>query len=328
MEKILSQDEIDQLFRAAQGGAPKTRPAVERPVKECDFRQAGQLSKDQVRQVTLLHETFPPNLGSSLGAYLRVGIQATLVAVEQISYSEFLTRLPEQTYVATIALLPAEEWAAVQLEMQLLLPMIDLLLGGSGQATTEPRDLTEIEEQILESVVALICREIQATWRAILPLDFTMGTRQKQAQILTLMMPGERALYLSFELQLNEIRGLLNLVFPAAISNALLRKLALQGTVQRRPSAADYSGRLRDRLLDCEFTSELQLTNLPIRIGDIVDLRPGAVLPLRHALHDSMSFAVNGRPVFRGVPVSCGPLRGALLQEKVETQDVHRGERR
>jgi flagellar motor switch protein FliM len=326
MEKILSQDEIDQLFRAAQGGAPKARGAPQRTVKDCDFRQAGQLSKDQVRQITSMHETFPLNLGGSLGAYLRVGIHANLVAIEQISYNEFMSRLPEQSYVATISLMPGDEWAAVQLEMQLLLPMIDLLLGGSGQATTEPRDLTEIEEQILESVVAVICREIQATWRSILPLEFKMGQRLKQAQIRTLMMPGERGLYLSFELLLNDIRGLLNLIFPAAISNALLRKLALQGMVQRRPSAADYNGRLRERLLDCGFTSELQIAHLPIRIGDIVDLQLGSVLPLHHALHDSMSFVVNGRPVFRGVPVSCGPLRGALLQEKVESQDVNRGE--
>jgi len=223
--------------------------------------------------------------------------------------------------------MPAEELAAVQLEMQLLLPMIDLLLGGSGQAISEPRDLTEIEEQILESVVAVICREMQSTWRAILPLEFTVGQRQKQAQIMTLMMPGERALYLSFELLLNDIRGLLNLVFPAAISNVLLRKLALQGMVQRRPSATDYSGHLRERLLDCGFISELQIEHLPIRIGDIVDLQPGCVLPLRHALNDSMSFAVNGHAVYRGVPVSCGSFRGALLQEKLVSQETKPGER-
>jgi flagellar motor switch protein FliM len=327
VEKILSQDEIDQLFRAAQGGGQKAHVATERMVKECDFRQAGQLSKDQVRQVTMLHETFPPSLGNSLGAYLRVGIHANLVAVEQISYNEFLSRLPEQTYVATINLMPAEEMAAVQLEMQLLLPMIDLLLGGSGQVVSEPRELTEIEEQILESVVGVICRELQATWRGIWPLEFAVGQRQKHTQIMGLMMPGERALYLSFELLLNEIRGLLNLVFPAAISNLLLRKLASQGMVQRRPSTTDYSAQLRECLLGCAFTSELQLARVPVRIGDIVDLQPGRVLPLRHALQDSMSFAVNGHPVFRGVPVSCGPFRGALLQEKVETPDRNRGER-
>jgi flagellar motor switch protein FliM len=327
MEKILSQDEIDQLFRAAQGGAQQTFVAAERIVKECDFRQAGQLSKSQVRQVTLLHEAFPPSLGGALGAYLRVGIHANLVAVEQISYNEFLSRLPEQTYVATIRLMPTDEVAAMQLEMQLLLPMIDLLLGGSGQSVSEPRDLTEIEEQILESVVALICREIQATWQAIFPLEFAVGQRQKQAQILALMMPVERALYLSFELLLNETRGLLNLVFPASIANVLLRKLALQGIVQRRPSAADHSGRLREHLLDCEFTSELHLAHVPVRIGDIVDLKPGRILPLHHALRDSMSFAVNGHAVFRGVPVGCGPFRGALLQEKVESPDRDRGER-
>lgn len=327
MEKILNQEEIDQLFRAAQGTAKKTGGAATQVVKECDFRQAGQLTKEQVQQVTLLHETFPPSLANSLGAYLRVGIRANLVAAEQITYNEFLSRLPEQTYVVTIPLSPSEELAAIQLELQLLFPMIDLLLGGSGQAITESRDLTEIEEQILESVVAVICREMQATWQSVLPLEFGVGQRQKQAQIITLMMPGERTLYLSFELLLNDIRGLLNIVFPATIANALLRKLALQGMVQRRPSSSDNSARLRERLLDCSFTTELQLLDIPARIGDIVDLQTGSILPLRHSLNDSMSFSVNGHPCFSGVPVSCGPLRGALLQGKIETMEMDNGER-
>jgi hypothetical protein len=47
MEMILNQEEIDQLFRAAQGPAPKAAPIAQRRVaRGFDFRQAGQLSKE------------------------------------------------------------------------------------------------------------------------------------------------------------------------------------------------------------------------------------------------------------------------------------------
>jgi flagellar motor switch protein FliM len=326
MEKILNQEEIDQLFRAAQGAATAARAVLEPVVKKCDFRQAGQLTKEQVQQVTLLHAGFPANLGNSLGAYLRVGIHANLVAVEQITYSEFLSRLPEQTYVVTISLQPAEEVAAMQLELPILFPMVDLLLGGSGQALKEPRDLTEIEEQILESVDALMCREMGAAWAEILPLKFKPGQRQKQSQIVTLIDANERVLYLSFEVLLNDIRGLLNVVFPTTVSNVLLRKLAQQGMVKRRPSTADNSALLRERLLECGFNVELQVAHIPLRIGEVVGLQVGQVVSLRHGQNDAMSLAVNGRTIFSGVPVSCGPLRGALLQAKVEASKSAAGE--
>jgi flagellar motor switch protein FliM len=321
VEKVLNQEEIDLLFRAAQGaGKPAKGAEPGRVVKENDFRQAGELSKEQVRQVTLLHESFAPNLANSLAAYLRVAFQVSLVAVEQLNYNEFLSRLPEQTYFTTVQLSPMEELAVIQLDLPIVFPMIDLLLGGPGHPMPESRDLTEIEEQILESVVVILCRELQTTWQPVLPIVFHVGQRQKQSQVLGLISPTERVLNLSFEIRLNEIRGLLNLAFPAVISNALLRKLAA-GMVQRRKPSLDQSTRLRNRLLECNFVLDLDLPHVPLRIRDIVDLQPGQIVPLRHSLSDPMFIAVNTRPIFTAVPVSCGALRGALIQEMVVSQE-------
>lgn len=314
MEKILNQEEIDQLFRAAQGVAARKQPAKKRAVLECDFRQAGQLGKDQVQQVTLLHENFAPNLANSLGAYLRVAFQTSLVSVEQLAYTDFLGRLPEQTYFATVLLAPLEEWASIQLDLPLVFPIIDLLLGGTGQSLADTRDLTEIEEQILESIVAILCRELQSTWQTVLPLEFKVGQRLKKAQIMTLMGPAERVLNLSFEIRLTDVRGNLNVIFPGVVSNMLLRKLAQQGMVRQRRPSADEAARLRERLLDAEFTLQLDLPHVPVRIGDIVDLHPGSILRLHHFLNAPMSIAVNGCPAFTGVPVSCGAMRGGLIQ--------------
>lgn len=322
MEKILNQEEIDQLFRAAQGGSSKTPREQRRNVKDCDFRQSGQLSKEQVRQLTLLHEAFVPSLANSLGAYLRVGFQTSLVAVEQLAYSEFLARIPEQTYFTTCQLQPVDEMAGLQLDLPVVFPMIDLLLGGSGQPLEEMRDLTEIEEHILESVVTVICRELQATWAPVLPVEFNVGKRQKAPQILNMMLPGDRVLNLGFEIRLAETQGILNVVIPGVVSNALLRKLQQQGMVQRRPPSADNRARLRELLLDCDFTLELALDGIPVRIGDVVEMHPNDILPLNHLLQDPMSIAVNGRPIFGGVPVACGPLRGGLIQSMLPAEEA------
>jgi len=322
VEKVLTQEEIDLLFRKAQGTAPKAAPAAtSRVVKPCDFRQAGQLGKEQVRQVTLLHEAFAPNLANSLGAYLRVGLQVSLVAVEQLVYSEFLTRIPEQTYFATSQLMPLEEISGIQVDLSLAFPMIDLLLGGPGQGLAEPRDLTEIEEQILESVIVLVCRELENTWQSVLPLKFQPGQRVKSTQIISLIPQAEHILNLSFELKLTDTRGNMNIVFPAAVSNMLLRKLAQQGMIQRRRFSTDNADRLRELLHDSKFTVELELGNIPLRIREVVDMLPGEILPLHHSLRESMAVTVNGHPIFSGVPVSCGPLRGGLIQELVATRE-------
>jgi flagellar motor switch protein FliM len=315
MEKVLNQEEIDQLFRAAQGQSTKAAStARNRLVKNCDFRESGQLTKEQVRQVTLLHDTFAQNLANSLGAYLRVAFQTSLVGVEQLPYSEFLSRLPELTYFCSCQLQPVEEIAGIQLDLPIVFPIIDLLLGGPGQGIEDPRDLTEIEEQILESIVELICRELQATWLAVLPLEFKKGQREKQAQITTMMQPTERVFNLNFEIRLSETRGTFNLVFPAVVSNMLLRKLMAQGMTQRRRTSSDNSNRLRELLLDCEFTVGLDLAHIPLFIREVVEMQPDQILQLRHPLREPMSIAVNGLPIFSGVPVSCGSMCGGLVQ--------------
>ena len=70
------------------------------------MRRAGQIGREQLHAITLLHESFARNLTNSLGAYLRVVFAATLVSAEHLTYREFLQRIPETTYLASCHLDP------------------------------------------------------------------------------------------------------------------------------------------------------------------------------------------------------------------------------
>jgi flagellar motor switch protein FliM len=210
--------------------------------------------------------------------------------------------------------LPAAESAAIQIDIGILLPLIDLLLGGSGSATVEARELTEIEEQIVETLLVLICRELQLAWQAIVPVQFQVQKRLKQNQIPKLIAPEDKTLYLNFELVLNEIRGLVTIVFSSAITSRLLRLLGQDAPMPERGGSRAKDQRLRERMLDCQLTGELSIQRMALRVRELVELRPGAILTLPHAVGAPMSFSINGQALFAGAPVSCGASRGAVLQ--------------
>ena len=319
LEKVLNQKEIDALFKAAQGKQPEDSGAEQEPrqIAPLNLDQAGRISKNQVQSVSVLHDTFARNLMHSLGAHLRVMLEVALVSVEQLSYVEFLQRLPEITYLAAVGIQPLGARGAIQMDLSLAFPVVDLLLGGRGKAETQTREITEIEEHVLESVVKIICRELQATWQPVLELDFSFEQRQQQAQIMQLMPPNEKTLSLIFEIRTSEARGLLNLVFPTAASGALLRKLSQQWSYQKRPTASEGSPRLREKLLDCPFPVELTLPPTPVRVRELLELKAGQVLSLQHGIENTIVFSVSGKKLFSAYPTRCKDMRGAQIQQRL-----------
>jgi flagellar motor switch protein FliM len=324
VKKILNQDEIDALFKKAQGGdgmAPGGQKS--RQVTACNFRQAGIFSKDHVRSISALHDTFARNLSHSLGAFLRVRVEVNLVSVEQLSYMEFLERVPELSFVGAIRISPLEASAVMQFDLGLAFPLIDLLLGGKGQPGTEVRELTEIEEQVLATVVKIICRELQPAWQSVAS-EFVFEGRQPQAQVIRLMPTREKVLSVSFELQVAGVQGNLNFAFPAVASGALLRTLAQQWLPHKSRSNAESAGRIRKRLLKCPFTVSLSLpgTRLPARA--LTNLAPGQVISLQWKVERPALLVSGGRPIFNADPVASGNARSAQLRGEIEPYENER----
>ena len=148
----------------------------------------------------MLNDLFARNLTHNLAAWLRTRFQVNLVSAEQIPFNEFLLRIPEISYVASVRMEPLGALAVLQLDLALAPPIIDLLLGGEGR-DGPLRELTDIEESILASVVEIICRELTAAWQPV-GLSFNFERRQMQTQVARIMSVTEKTLCLSFEIRM------------------------------------------------------------------------------------------------------------------------------
>lgn len=190
MERVLTQEEIDAMVQSARGRDHEGENK-HRSIKPCSFRQSGQLTGEQVRTINGLHETFARSLTQSLGAYLRVIFEVNLVSVEQLAYGEFLERVPEVTYMMSFQVPRAGASAAMQIDHSLVFPLVDILLGGTGVCEAMTREVSEIEEQIVEGVARIICRELSATWVQFAG-DLELEQRQTPSQMQRFLPPRRR----------------------------------------------------------------------------------------------------------------------------------------
>jgi flagellar motor switch protein FliM len=310
-EKTLQQNEIEALFQAARssvaGGARAPREARVVPYS---FSLAGQISNEQMRAISMLNDLFARNLTHNLAAWLRTRFQVNLVSAEQIPFNEFLLRIPEINYVASVRLEPLGAISVLQFDLNLAPPIIDLLLGGDGK-DGPLRELTDIEESILGSVVEIICRELTAAWQPV-GLSFVFERRQMQTQVARIMAVTEKTLCLSFEIRMPHNSGLLNLAFPAVVANAVLRRLTTDWG--RRRHGGEIRARMGTLARRIRLGGCLQSPTVRVAASALESLAPGSLLCLDVAANTLPHWRVAGQTLHAASAVRQGPHRAARIE--------------
>jgi flagellar motor switch protein FliM len=290
MEKVLNQQEIDDMVRAARTGgasAASTGPVVQ----PWDVRQAGQIGTEQLRAINQLHELFARNLSIAVGGYLRIAFDCSLVSAEHLTFREFLQRVPEKPYLASIDLLPADAVAVLQLDLAIAFPIIDVLL---------------------EGIIRIMCRELQTSWQAI-SLEFRFGQRQQIMQTQRLIPPEEKTLCLSFEIKMSETRGTLNLAIPAVVSNALLRKISADFSYQRPRSPVEARNQIKKKMLESLFPVELSMPGLHVLLESLNELVVGDLMTFPKDASTPAVMMVGEVHLCSAAPVRLGDRRAARV---------------
>src|ERR1700688_5206006 len=162
-DRVLSQEEIDNAFRNARETPDEVDPLPK--AQPYDFRRPDRIAKDQLRAIHNLHENFARSLASSLSGYLRAYVAVNLVSVEQLSFMEFTHCLPSPTCMISLGMQPFDGNAVLEINPTLVFPILEMLLGGSGKVPTKiNREITEIEQSIMEGLLRIVLHDLRAAW--------------------------------------------------------------------------------------------------------------------------------------------------------------------
>jgi flagellar motor switch protein FliM len=312
MSTALDQDAIDSIFaeakgekkqEAALGAGPATAPY--------NFTRAGQISAQEMKTITSVSDFFAMNLKHTIGGWLRTQFNVKLVSREQLSYQEFLDRLPDPNYICSIRLEPLGSLGLIEFDLALVAPIVDLLMGGVGDSA-KVRDLTDIEEEILASVIQLIIRELNTAWLSI-GLRFEFDHRESAGSGARMMSLAEKTLCVSFEVTMAEERGALNLCIPSVVLNQILRRLHKERDRPRRQSHENQT-RLRNLIGKTTVGTVLQFTPMKLQARQLIELEPGKILRFPLSRYATSELCVGGLPIAKAHPVRSQEHRGAQIE--------------
>ena len=77
--------------------------------------------------------------------------------------------------MASLAMKPYEGNAVLELNPALVFPILEMLLGGNGKVSSKiTREITEIEQSILDGLLRIILQNLRSAWHSVTNLDFTI----------------------------------------------------------------------------------------------------------------------------------------------------------
>lgn len=330
MDLQFSVEEMNDLLRKAKRSASAVRTQEqESKVGQLDLRNSGKLSGEQIQIISTLHETLAERAGKALSALTQKTVQMTLDSVELGTYGAFLKGMIDPTYMASVVVPSPDSRLIFQADVSLVFPFVDIILGGTGTDPAETRDLTQIEEELFESVGEILCREMQSTWRTMVDIKFQFERRQKIDSSAALMPQGDRVICLTFSLHLQEMEGKMRLIIPSAVSDALLAKMIVQiPSAEPVPTSHKDQSRMRERLLDSRFPAELMLPISKVSVREVFNLKPGAVLVLETRATEPIQVNIAEKNMFLAVPVRFGSMRGAQIQQILSIAPKERKDRK
>lgn len=315
-DRLLSQEEIDSVFRNVQG------PRDDDPAKRAqpyDFRRPDRIAKDQLRAIHLLHDNFARNLASSLSAYLRAYVMVNLVSVEQLSFLEFSQCLPSPTCLVALGMRPYDGNAILELNPTMVFPILEMLLGGSGRSPYRAdREVTEIEQSILDGVFRIILHDLRESWAPISNINFAIEKHETEPQLLQILAPNEAVVAIGIEIRIGEVAGMMNLAIPSIIIKMLRQRFDQQWSVRKSESTEEDRERMLRLLKRGTLNMDARIQGLTLTASDLMGLEAGDVVMLDYEVGRPQDLLINGNTKFQGRVASNGQKRVFCIDSLVE----------
>ncbi len=326
LDRVLSQEEIDNVFKKLRENAADDDPAKKAQVY--DFRRPDRIAKDQLRAIHLLHENFARGLASSLSAYLRAYVAVNLVSVEQLSFMEFTQCLPSPTCMISLGMRPFDGNAVLEINPTLVFPILEMLLGGSGKIATKiNREITEIEQSIMEGLLRIVLHDLRTAWHAVTTIDFAIESFETEPQLLQILAPNEAVVAISMEVRIGDTAGMMNIGIPSIIVKMLRQKFDQQWSVRKTRATEEERARVLRLIRPAIINLDARLAGPRLGVQELLDLKEGDILAFDYSVDRPLDITVNGKTKYSGEVVSTGRKRGFHIQGLVfdETLKVAAG---
>ncbi|HEY5037604.1 MAG TPA: flagellar motor switch protein FliM [bacterium] len=321
MDDLLSDGEVSALLSeldvgmdsASEGdsgsapSSPESGVTVDesgRKIKTYDFNRPNRFSKDHMRTLEMLHEIFSRGFTASVAAYLRTVADIKVVSVTQLPFREYTMSLPRPDCIFVLKMEPLDGSLLLEMNPELVLTLIDRILGGPGKAPTAARELTLIEQAVIEKIVNRGLETLQEAWLKVGHFQPKLTGYETTAQFVQIVAPNEISAVIEFEVKMNEVTGKMSMCIPYVVLEPIIGDLSAQKwfTVGKKESTAETVESLTKVMKETSVPFVARVGSAQISIQELLRLKVGDVIRLNTSPHNEIDILIERLIKLKGRP--------------------------
>lgn len=313
MADVLSQSQIDALLNSFSANGSEAFEEIEandsNNVKNYDFRMPRKFTKEQLKSVEGIFETYARVVSSYLTGLLRLYCKVEVLQIEEQRYNEFNNALPDYVLLSTIDMgIEDEDVMETSIIMQISNPvtycMIDRLMGGDGQFTEINRDFTEIEVGLMTNVINKLTASLKQAWDPFIEIHPKLTNVETNARVLQSIAPDDVVILVMLELEIRKMKNTISICIPALNLESMMAKFSDRFAKNGKKFDVNKDNERREEILNGIKNSKLRidaiLSETQVDLYDILTLQPGDIIPLNMSISDNVTVKIGEHIWFDG----------------------------
>ncbi|GBD04890.1 Flagellar motor switch protein FliM [bacterium HR20] len=325
MPEFLTQEEIDSLLQAAQQEALGVDQRMRQDVVSYDFRRPNRISKNQLRSIQNLHETFAETLSYYFVSKLQTVATVNVTSVDQLFYSEYILSVTNPNCLYVFDIEGADGAGVLEISPPLALTLIERLLGGTAEQPRKPRSITPIEQAVLRGVVEHILADLSGAWRSVTDCTFRYNRFESEPDFVQIAPASEIVLVVSFDVSVGLNAFVMNICYPTFALEEVIARLNTETLANR------YVGRRREQESAPILQQHLSVIELPlvaelgratITVRELLELDVGDVLKLDTPITGELVVSLDGKPRFAARPGKVEDKKAIRITRVLGVEDI------
>ncbi|WP_415944793.1 flagellar motor switch protein FliM [Selenomonas montiformis] len=327
-EDVLSQSEIDKLISALSDGTVSAEEVKadeeQKKIKVYDFKRPDKFSKDQIRTLFMLHESFSRLLNTYLSTHLRTLVNVEVASVEQLTYQEFVQSLANPSVISILAVPPLKGNIIMEVNTEIAFAFIDRVFGGEGTTSIKPRVLTEIEEVVMRRFIDTAIHQLKEAWSTVVDFTPSLEATESNPQFTQIVPPSDMVVIVTIQMKVGDVEGMMNICIPYLVLEPVMSKLTTTFWVASSVTKDDDPEQVKILEKKIERTHVpfiVQLGKVDITINEFLTLGFGDVLQMDTKVDDNLVCLVGHRPKFYCRPGTSGKKMAVQITKVINEGD-------
>ncbi len=294
-ERVLSQDEIDNLLGGA-GGDDKETSGINFLINN------SKLSHERLPMLEVVFDRLVKNLTTSLRNFTSSPVDLNVDEMTSVRFGDYLDTV---SLPALLTVFKAEEWETLSLlyvETGLVYALVDTLLGGKngGEIKVEGRPFTSIERGLVKELVDIILKDFTEAFSAISPVTFSYDRMETTPRFASIVRPVDAAILVNVGILMGGRGGNVQFCIPYASIEPVRDQIVQMFMGEKSGGDNMWSGHLRHEVWDAQVDVDTILGEVEVTLDDILSWEVGSQLVLRTKPQSVVKACVGGFKILEG----------------------------